>query len=419
MHDPSTSALRRRRLVALTIGLVLGVVVGGLLYRRLAPDAAREESLELAPASDRLVDALRENAEKTPASREWIRAFPDSTLKRFRIDEELATVVWPGNMRRNGDYQYDPFCYFARKPLVVRPVPWPEHPNRRFKIRSNALGLRRDSELAATKVGPRVLIMGDSHVEGFCDNAETFAALLEVDLTRELGQTVEVVNAALNGYHLYNHLGVLEKFLHLDLDAAVLTAYGGNDFVDALTLRHLFDGTVRPPGTSAYRGAFESASQAGQSALGQGFLSLKYFDLHPDQVELALETTVELTLEISRICETEGIALVVLYLPALADFPWRGQAETFEEVARILGLEGDALLTNARLGEDYLAQVRAAGLRVIDLTPTFAPGPDDYYWERDLHLDLEGQRAVAEALRPPLEEILTAARDAADADRPR
>jgi hypothetical protein len=100
----------------------------------------------------------------------------------------------------------------------------------------------------------RILVTGDSHTDGVCNNSESFTNLLEAELSAaHPGEAIEALNAGKGAYSFYNYLGVLERLLPLRPDVFVVAVYGGNDFVESLALRHTFEHGAPPTRASRRR----------------------------------------------------------------------------------------------------------------------------------------------------------------------
>ena len=72
--------------------------------------------------------------------------------------------------------------------------------------------MSEDGEVLDPRIGPRILMTGDSHAAGVCENSESFTNVLEALLTEERGTPVEAINAAQGGFDHYNYLGILEHY---------------------------------------------------------------------------------------------------------------------------------------------------------------------------------------------------------------
>lgn len=396
MADPQSTP--RQRSAAPVLAAAIGIALAGLIawigVRELGRKG-RDEPLGLARPSAGLRKRLREGYD--PAELRWL----PGSLPRFEITEAMARELWPRKYTEKGPDHYDPYTYWMAKPNLESERTLPEHPHGKWFLRTNGIGLRRDGEIRAEQPDVRIAIAGDSHTDGVCDNSDAYAARLEDALGRHWpGKSVEVLNAGRFGFSLYHYLGTLERLVALAPDAFIVTVYGGNDFEELLTLHHLFQRTPRPPGTERYLDEFQEASEMSRPALGQGFASLKYFQLQPGEAEVALDAAEAVLIETQRIARERGIALVVAYLPPLSDLPWKEHRASFESVAEVLELAPRDLKRTDELANALLERLTRAGIAVVDLRPALADDPDSCFWHEDLHLNLEGHRRVAGALEP-------------------
>lgn len=394
------------RLVALAIGTCLALV--------LASAALRFSShVEAAPRIDRAAIArLLEKRAETPAE----RATPASTStsscsserrpedRRWFVPEADAATIFCVATRGQ---RYDPWSYYSHRPNLREVVPWTEHPRGEWIYSTNSAGFRMDAEVRRERPDLRVLLTGDSHTEGYCDNRDSFAALTERALAdRRPGSTVEVVNAADGGYSFHNYLGVLEEHLDLRPHVFVFTVHGGNDFKEVLLPWRYFAHRPVPadsPGEVERRNATEHACPP---ALFQGLASIEWFTNHPDDVDVALDASLELVREMQRICATNGIAILCVYLPSPLEIESRRCADEIEPAERAAGITADDVARHARIGSRFRAALATSGIEVLDATPLFAASDRACYWKRDLHLSLDGHAIVARALTPLLERAL-------------
>jgi len=98
---------------------------------------------------------------------------------------------------------HDPLLGWSHEPnaegVYIGPRPWPVEFEAKVKI--NSLGLRGPELGEVPEGGYRVLVLGDSLTVGFeVEYEQTFTALLERQLTQELGAPVQVVNSGVRGY---------------------------------------------------------------------------------------------------------------------------------------------------------------------------------------------------------------------------
>ena len=170
-----------------TFAVCVGLMVAGAALRGRLVEApggsAPREPLTEAPAAPHALTAPpatgrpaleARNGDQPPVfpPSQFVRwpVGPDVVARYFEIDGELTV--------------YDPYSYFRHRGNLDVERPWEEHPDGRWMLRTNSLGMRRDSEPAAERPDLRVLVVGDSHTDGVCDNDESYCALLEAALAR-------------------------------------------------------------------------------------------------------------------------------------------------------------------------------------------------------------------------------------------
>jgi hypothetical protein len=272
-------------------------------------------------------------------------------------------------------------------------------------MRTNSLSMREDEEPAAVKPDLRVLVTGDSHTDGACDNSESWANRLEALLrAARPGRSVEVLNAGTGSYSFYNYLGVLQKYLVLRPDVFVVCVYGGNDWGEALAPWHLYQGTPRAVGEKDYWERIFAAQKVregwGNNAINQSHNQYIHFQTFPEQVENALRAGLAVMQEIAGLCSKNGVRLVCLYLPPAVDVQYALNAEGFDEVGRALQLDPHALEVTNRLADRFGAALRERGVEFVDLRTRFAGQTERLYWNADLHINLRGNDEAARALLP-------------------
>jgi hypothetical protein len=106
---------------------------------------------------------------------------------------------------------------------------------RRILVQVNSHGFR-GAELREPKIGIRVVVYGDSFIEGeFSDRADTFAERLGCLLEQSMAVPVEAVNAGVVSYGPDQISVRLESEIEeLEPDLVVVAVYAGNDFGDLL-----------------------------------------------------------------------------------------------------------------------------------------------------------------------------------------
>jgi len=345
-------------------------------------------------------DVLRLFADQNPGERVALSglALPgvagsEPPLRRFALSAYVAAGIFPiGGVNR-----YDPVTYFAYMPGLKQRVNFREHPKGRWRMRTNSLGMRRDSEVSAEAPALRVLVAGDSHVDGVCNNREAFSALVEAELDlRFPGRAVELLNASRGGYTPYNYLGVLEKFLYLEPDVFLVVITSANDFSGVLQLAHMFEGTELVGLTPEENKKKRKAIEVSRPALSSGCNALHYFKHQPAELEFSFQTVRSILLEMQRICAHEGIRPLLCYLPTQATMDWSDEPGYLREVRELLELAPADLALAGEIHERLFETCRELGFPALDLATVLTA--DEHFYRSDLHLNTHGQRAVAELL---------------------
>lgn len=317
--------------------------------------------------------------------------------RRFYLPIEDERKLFSDSMR---GHVYDPWTWYAHKPDLVHETAWAEHPRGRWTYRTNSIGLRSDREVAAERPDLRMIVAGDSHTEGYCDNADTFPYRVESALAARFpAKTVEVLNAADGGYSFHNHLGVLEKFRDLRPHVFVVAVHGGNDFREVL-LPHRYFARLPPVVDPSLTEREGMAGKIFNGAVFQGLASVGWFQTHPEDVELALGAAQEVMAEIQRICVEDGIRLLCLYLPSPLEIEVERDADRLLRVMDSCEIGPKDLEEHARIGQRFLRQMQSMGIAVLDTTPSLRAVDGPCFWRQDLHLSIAGHAAIATALEP-------------------
>jgi len=387
----------RRKLIVTLLCLVVSSAVCWKAWTTLRSEGAPMSAFE--PEDDEF-RRLIENSGAGPIQR--IQHFADSPLVRYRVPEELAPKFFPLHHPWNA---YDPYAYYVHAPDLDAWREFPEHPDGGFKMRTNSLGLRCDYEPATEKPDLRVLVAGDSHIDGICNNSEAFSALAEAELERRFpGRSVEIQNSARGGYSFYNYLGTYEKYAPgLQPDALIVFVAGSNDFTGVLRLAHLFNQTKATTAPPEIYGRRDQAVQALPEVVGTGPAMLYYFKHFPAELEVAFKYTREICDEIRRLCERDGVRLIFAFHPSSNAVGWENPPAGLPLALEMLGLTPEDEAQHDVLAARFLAMLDELGIESIDLTPFFGNRAEDSWWRSDLHMNPAGQARMAEALMPWLE----------------
>jgi lysophospholipase L1-like esterase len=405
--DVSPSSRLRTRVAVLGGSLVVFGLAGAALLLVLERDGG--DTVELVDNTRELTTLLDERHREEPSPAEKGGAEPrepsvagsgEPRLVRGRLLKKDAVTFYP--VLRRG-WRYDEELWIRRARNVDTMLEFEEHPRGRYRFRTNSEGFRMEREIRKTRPDVRVVVVGDSHTAGVCAYRECYAALLEAELVARFPEkSVEVVNAAVGGYNVWNYLLTLEAFLPRGLDVFVVTVYGGNDFHATAQLARYFR---RMPAPATGPVSTEGVRRGPTGVVAQELSQVAYFLNNPEDVELALETTSAITVELAALCEQNGIALLGAYLPTAS----RVQPELFEDAldrpVRLMRVRPAQLDVPDGIGRRWLAFLERRGIPALDLAPVLG-GAERNYWLADLHLNVRGHRRVADALLPAVLKLL-------------
>lgn len=289
--------------------------------------------------------------------------------------------VYNSFISNDDKYITDSIAGHIKKPNLDVHFEWKEHKKGEFTIITNNLGFREDAKTQPLKENnsKRILITGDSHTDGVCNNSESFSNILEESMNR-LDSTLkwEVINGGAGYYTFKNYKGFLKKNLHLKPDKYIVTVYTGNDFIEAIFTDHsptLIESVRR----SCYRirkyWRFHDAHQLG---LSQANLQQLYFQLYPEVVKIAQEIAIRELRDIQFVCDENSIELIILMLPS--------------------NLETKLKYDASNLTQKVIETLEASSIQYINLLPAFQKSEKDLFWKQDLHLNTEGHKVVASIL---------------------
>src|SRR5688572_18322640 len=164
---------QRARLLGLSLGIGIAAL-GAFLWldharreEELARVSAEAELLEQQAAIHALLEAKAARPAKPPSTDGAAVRAARPEDRHWYMPVEVAQTFF--KVRANAQ-QYDPWSYYAHIPNLDAPVPFPEHPAGAWRLRTNGDGLREDGDIGSDRPSVRVLVCGDSHTDGFCDN---------------------------------------------------------------------------------------------------------------------------------------------------------------------------------------------------------------------------------------------------------
>ena len=310
-----------------------------------------------------------------------------------------STTGFPVVNSQESDYYVpDSTAGHVHKPYAVRVLEWKEHPKGSIRMAVNNLGFRDDVDTVVAKPRQtyRILVTGDSHIDGVIYNTESFAKRLEAMMNAgDQKASFEVLNGGTGYYGPYHYAGFLRKFLYLKPDMFLVVFYTGNDFLDGVTtaeIRHRVHIAERP--ADYYRALTEAGAES-QGAVSQALNQAYFFKTYPDLEPIAVDIADEQMFEIAHTCDGAGIRLLVVTLPTKGDMPNGNNKATYKNARAKLGLTLGDVEVNRRMGDRLLIKLSKAGIPTLDPLDEMQQVGDELFWETDYHLNHTGHNLLA------------------------
>lgn len=331
-----------------------------------------------------------------------------------RYEVEVTAPSEPETPWSQGGNQFavDPECgHRPARNVTIRMKMGPLFGTRRRITRhQDNLGLVREEDVVRLAAGPRVLLLGDSHMMGVVDTAANGGTLLEKGLRQRLpGRDAAVYNAGCGNFSLHQYVLRARQLVPLLKPQLLLViVFCGNDLLelDNETEPWLDDDLVERPANpsppketaSARRDALELPDEAW---FWQGLNQAAYVRDRPERRALLLAKaarSVELLAEVARAADA-GLLFALLPSPDMVD-PGRTRGLS-APVAALLGPD-DSATPNRRLHDDLAARIAERKLPCVDLLPAFVGRPLEELYAADCHIFDGGHRLLADVLLPEL-----------------
>lgn len=276
------------------------------------------------------------------------------------------------------------------------------------------MGFIRSDDLPETLTGPRIVVLGDSHIMGVVATEDNVGPVLE-RLLRADSATPDalVLNAGCSFYSLYQYV-LRARTLVAKFTPSVLlvVVFLGNDFLDLerQLWPYLTDaltesgGNPNPPPerTSARREALALPDDYRmQYAFWQGLNQAAYLHWNPARVPFIHRKTQRCLELFAELAEAQGVKLLFALLPSI-DLIFPDRLVTASEPVREViesGVQSD-------LYTWFAAELTRRNLEFVDLVPVFrADGHLDLY-AVDCHIWRRGHRLLAESVREPIQRLM-------------
>ena len=382
---PSSSS----KLPLVLVSSVLALVAAILWWRGRA---GSEELFELGPVATATLAFLEQRS--LPPDGRGFQWEP--------YEEATAPILFPH--LADPSNRFDPVLGFRYRPGFEKLIEYPEHPAGEWLLTTNGAGLRMDADIASDAPDLRLLVIGDSHTDGICANSEGFPHLLGERLAAvDPVRSVEVLNAGKSGYSFYNYLAAPDAFVDEAPDALVVCVFGGNDFTELL-LPHLYQQRLAPPRFQVVRPDVMDLAleHVPPGVLPQGPLQAALIERNPELETLCRAAVLDATRELARRCEKRRLPWGVVYLPPMVDAQRDALEPACAEAEAVLGVGEHGAGAARRIADDLLALLDELDVPTLDLTDAIGAAEERLYWRADHHLNLEGNRVVADALATEL-----------------
>jgi len=363
--------------------------------------------LALLAAAAAAQDAPADAAPAPAAPAAWTRV-DLATRAPPLIDEETAKKLFAG-VRSGKRQKWDPLSLQCLKENTDLTFKWEEHAGGVVTMKTNNLGLRRDTDTNPIKSCVRVFVAGDSHTDGLVNNSESFCTLCENRLNAQNdGKRYEVLNAGIGGAGPHVYLGMLRRALFMQPDVFVAVLYVGNDFMDALFVQDWFS---HRQGTKLsyeqYQKPLDDALKKWKetSLVGNSFNQAYRYKMVPDEEPIALAEVVATFDSMAKICADNKIRFVIGVIPTKYDVD-ENDGPRSAEIMADLGLQPKDMDVNVRLRTGFDKAMREHGATVLDPTDEMKSSQTQFYWLRDHHLDVDGNTFYADKLYELLQPLL-------------
>ncbi len=270
--------------------------------------------------------------------------------------------------------------------------------------------LLRATDLPEKSPLPRVLVLGDSHVDGVVSTADNFTSRLEA-ASATTAHPYLVLNAGCGLYSLWQHVLRARDLLgRFHPQVVVVVVFLGNDFLDLdnPTVPHLDDALAERPGGKLDRPETTSARQSelalrdpnGQ-LFWQGLNQALYLLREPARRDVLVQKSRHAVEVMERAAEAADAEVVWVLLPSF-DLVFPDHTAGLGKVTAEVVQAG----VQRTMRDAFAGVLTARGARVLDMEPLFAKDGSLALYAKDFHIYRRAHRLLADALAPLLAALL-------------
>lgn len=354
-------------------------------------------------------------------------------------------------------------------------IPWPEksreialdeHPVGKFTTARNEFSLRTERSVNLKKDSNtfRILVLGDSHAQGYCNESETFSARLEAKLNEVKplpDMKFEVLNGAFVRASPYQEYWAYEKaYRLLEPDLILVVLFSGNDMIDllrrdervfldevdgrlahhepeqasnftekeagiwsgvkgfmrsssstytALTRLSFLRRAVVQTTSDPYRIRLEAAAEKYPGLIWQEWNQEYYFTHHPEEWDGARRRLVSSLRSFKQAALRDKASLVVASVPAYGEVVSQVDSKSQLEVMELLDLKSSERLWGTEATSLIQKSCGEERIDYCDLSSQLRErhAKKGCYYELDQHLNPYGHEVVAELLFNNVLQIVT------------
>jgi hypothetical protein len=274
-------------------------------------------------------------------------------------------------------------------------MPWPEHPDGQFDMVTNNLGFREDNPTKEQKAQnvKRILITGDSHIDGVLSNKDSYPNVLEALMNASDEEQVEVINAGNGFYSFKNYYGLLEKYKYLKPDVYIVTVYLGNDFIENLIYEEDNLEFFRSPLYAYYRMKKKFIRMRTGLENSQHTNQAVFFSTYPSKIDETVSLSGDYLSKIKSICDNNDIDLEVVILPSSLEVD-----SSVRERFKKAGWDKSTLGSNIEIKNRFIEVIKSKKISFFDLSNEFSSSDQKLYWDTDSHLNISGHKLAAQLI---------------------
>lgn len=303
-------------------------------------------------------------------------------------------------------YLADTIAGHIHQPNFQKEFKWPEHPKGIMIQKTNNMGFKKDTDTKIEKIANtfRVLVTGDSHIDGVVYNSESYPNQLEELVNKNASDSLryEFINAGAGYYGPQNYFGALKRFKELKPDMFIVTIYTGNDFLDAVRIENENGRLQVPERKDDYYYDLWAVDEKYSGFTGQLMNQVKFFKKFPEFKITTISITQNYLTLIKEYCVENNIQLFIVLLPTKVDVEPKKDEARIKEVQEILKFTIEDIKINQALTQEMIKWLKANNLNYVDLHENWKENSidEELFWKADYHLNHNGHRRIAEIIQP-------------------